>query len=162
MDSSPLAFRDPRVRWAAVFLIMPFFLQMLGFGQTALGGGLCGALFGQRELPLSLQGAGFWYALIFMLLLGVQLVYGGFLLLGRLLELPPSSEQPAYWTGVGLVGLILVLFVLTRTVGLPYPSELGLAFGDPARADPLSLILVGLTAAGGLLLWGLSRVKPSH
>lgn len=160
MDSPPLAFRDPRARWAAGLLIAPFFLQMLGFGQTALGGGLCGALLGQRETPLSLQGAGFWYALIFMLLLGVQLVYGGLLLLARLLELPQSSERGFYLFGVGLAGVVGVLFLLTRTVGLPYPSELGLVFGDPARADPLSLILVGLTLAGGVLLWRLAGGKP--
>lgn len=149
------SFRDPRVSWAAALLMAPFFLQMLGFGQTFLGGGLCGALLGQRDIPLSLQGAGFWYALLFMLLLGIQLMYGGFLLLGRLLEMPKSSEHPIYIVGIWLIGLIFVLFLLTRTTGLPYPSEQGLALGDVAKADPLSLILMGLTLAGGLILWGL-------
>lgn len=135
---------------------------MLGFGQGFLGAGLCGALLSGRDTPLSLQGADFWYALSFMMLLGIQLMYGGFLLLGRFLEMPKSSERPTYRAGVWLVGLIAVTFILTRTVGLPYPSEQGLVYGDPARADPLSLILMGLTVAGGAMVWGLYRRKPSE
>jgi len=96
------------------------------------------------------------------MLLGIQLMYGGFLLLGRFLEMPKSSERPTYRAGVWLVGLIAVTFILTRTVGLPYPSEQGLVYGDPARADPLSLILMGLTVAGGAMVWGLYRRKPSE
>ncbi|RDI94474.1 hypothetical protein DV704_11885 [Meiothermus sp. QL-1] len=156
MNGNTSAFAHPYVRWAAALLMAPFFLQMLGFGQTFLGGGLCGELFGD-ETPLGLQGAGFWYAVVFMLLLGLQLMYGGFLLLARLLELPPSMERGVYGTGVGLVGFLTLLFLLTRTTGLPYPSPQGLAIGETAPADPLSLILVGCSVAGAALLLGLLR-----
>ncbi|WP_245958994.1 hypothetical protein [Meiothermus luteus] len=138
----------------------PFFLQMLGFGQTPLGGGLCGELFG-NDTPLGLQGAGFWYAVLFMLLLGLQLMYGGFLLLARLLELPKSMEPGLYATGVGLAGLLTLLFLLTRTTGLPYPSPQGLAIGETAPLDPLSLILVGSSLGGGLLLLDLFKRRAA-
>ncbi|GIW31185.1 MAG: hypothetical protein KatS3mg071_1359 [Meiothermus sp.] len=134
----------------------PFFLQLLGFGNTFLGGGLCGELFG-NETPLGLQGAGFWYALLFMMLLGLQLMYGGFLLLARLLEMPAGMERGAYQGGIWLAGLIILLFILTRSTGLPYPSPQGLALGDTAPVDLLSLLLVGCSGVGGLLLWRLLK-----
>ncbi len=156
MNGVSLAFSSPQVRWAAALLIAPFFLQLLGLGDTLLGGGLCGELFG-NETPLGLQGAGFWYALLFMMLLGFQLMYGGFLLLARLLEMPASMERATYLGGIWLVGLIALLFVLTRTTGLPYPSPQGLALGDAAPVDLLSLILVGCAWVGAFLLWRLLK-----
>jgi len=146
------AFSSPLVRWAATLQIAPFFLQLLGFGDTFLGGGLCGELFG-NETPLGLQSAGFWYAVLFMLLLGFQLMYGIFLLLTRLLEMPASMERGTYLVGIWLVSLITLLFILTRTTGLPYPSPQGLALGETDPVDPLSLILIGCTWVGGLFLW---------
>ncbi len=156
MDGRAVAFSNPQVRWAGALLMAPFFLQLLGLGNSALGGGLCGELFG-NETPLGLQGAGFWYAVLFMMLLGFQLMYGGFLLLARLLEIPASMERGAYTGGLWLVGLMTLLFVLTRTTGLPYPSPQGLALGDTAPVDLLSLMLMGSTWAAGLLLWRLLK-----
>jgi amino acid permease len=148
------AFSSPKVRWAAALLMAPFFLQLLGMGDTFLGGGLCGELFG-NEIPFGLQGAGFWYAVMFMMLLGFQLMYGAFLLLTRLLEMPDSMERGTYLSGIWLVGIITLLFILTRTTGLPTPSPQGLALGETAPVDPLSLILIGCSWAGALLLWRL-------
>lgn len=156
MDDRTAAFAHPLVRWAGALLVAPFFLQLLGLGNTLLGGGLCGELFG-NDTPLGLQGAGFWYAVLFMMLLGFQLMYGGFLLLARLLEMPAGMERGAYQGGIWLVGLITLLFVLTRTTGLPYPSPQGLALGDTAPVDLLSLILMGCSWAAGFLLWRLLR-----
>ncbi len=154
MKTESTAFSAPEARWAAALLMAPFFLQLLGTGNTFLGGGLCGELFG-NETPLGLQGAGFWYAVMFMMLLGFQLIYGGFLLLTRLLEMPASMERGTYRFGVGLVGLITLLFILTRITGLPYPSPQGLAMGDTAPLDPLSLMLVGCSWIAAFLLWRL-------
>ncbi|GIW29189.1 MAG: hypothetical protein KatS3mg070_2552 [Meiothermus sp.] len=156
MDGRAVAFSHPLVRWAGALFVAPFFLQLLGLGNTLLGGGLCGELFG-NDTPLGLQGAGFWYAVLFMMLLGFQLMYGGFLLLARLLEMPASMERGTYKGGIWLVGLITLLFVLTRTTGLPYPSPQGLALGDTAPVDLLSLMLMGCSWVAGFLLWQLLR-----
>lgn len=139
----------PRLRLAAFLLILPFFLQLLGFGKTPLGGGLCGALFAGRDLPLGLQPPGFWYALLFMVLLALLLGYGLSLLLLPLLEVPPS---PAWLRlGRGMVGVLLLLFLLTRTTGLPVPGPQGLVL-ERAPLDPLGLLLAGLALAGGVFL----------
>ncbi|TBH17595.1 hypothetical protein [Thermus thermamylovorans] len=137
------------MRLAAFFLALPFFLQLLGFGETPLGGGLCGDMFAGRDLPLDQQPAGFWYGVLFMFLLAAQLGYGLSLLLLPLLEvrLGPGWLR----VGRGLVGTLLLLFLLTRTTGLPTPGPVGWRL-EPAPLDPLSLLLVGLSLLGGLLL----------
>ncbi|WP_408646657.1 hypothetical protein [Thermus sediminis] len=136
-------------RLAALLLILPFFLQLLGLGETPLGGGLCGELFRQRDPALALISPGFWYGLLFMVLLALQLGYGLALLLLPLLEVRLGPGWPR--AGRYLVGVLLLLFLLTRTTGLPAPGEGGLVL-ERAPLDPLSLLLVGLSLAGGLLL----------
>lgn len=137
------------MRLAAVLLLLPFFLQLLGFGNTPLGGGLCGELFLVQNPALALKTPGFWYGALFMGLLALQLGYGLSLLLLPLLEVPVG---PA-WLRLGryLVGLLFSLFLLSRTLGLPTPGPTGWVL-EPASVDPLSLLLVGLSLAGGVLL----------
>lgn len=93
-----------RLRLAAFLLILPFFLQLLGFGKTPLGGGLCGELFLVQNPALAFQTPGFWYALLFMVLLALELGYGLSLLLLPLLEVPVGPG----WRRLGryLVGVM--------------------------------------------------------
>lgn len=149
--------RGMEVRWAAFLLALPFFLQLLGFGNTPLGGGLCGELFRGRETPLAFQGAGFWYALAFMMLLLGQLGYAGLLVLAGFLELPSLWLRSVYRIGAYYAAGMTLLFIVTRTTGLPVPAPQGWVLGDVARIDFLGLLGVGLTLAGGILLWGISR-----
>lgn len=137
------------MRLAAILFILPFFLQLLGFGKTPLGGGLCGELFLAQNPALAFQTPGFWYGVLFMGLLALQLGYGLGLLLLPLLEVPIGRA----WLRLGqyLVGLLFGLFLLTRTTGLPTPGPGGWVL-EPAPADPLSFLLVGLSLAGGFLL----------
>ncbi|TFU16316.1 hypothetical protein [Thermus tengchongensis] len=137
------------MRLAALFLVLPFFLQLLGLGDTPLGGGLCGEVFRVRDPALALQTPGFWYGLLFMLLLALQLGYGLSLLLLPLLEVRLGPG----WLRVGryLVGVMGGLFLLTRITGLPAPGPGGWVL-ERAPVDPLSLLLVGLSLAGGFLL----------
>jgi hypothetical protein len=137
------------LRLAAFLLILPFFLQILGFGETPLGGGLCGEVFRLKDPALALQSPGFWYGLLFMVLLALELGFGLALLLLPLLEVPLGPG----WLKAGryLVGALVLLFLLTRTTGLPVPGEGGLVL-ERAPLDPLSLLLVALSLAGGLLL----------
>jgi hypothetical protein len=136
-------------------LIAPFFLQMLGFGNTPLGAGLCGDLLG-KDQTLGLQNPLFWYAAGFMILLGFQLAYGGFLLLAGLLEVSDGSAPGLFGLAWGLATLIGLLFVFTRLTGVPAPSGAGWVL-ERAPLDFLSLILVGLSLAGGLLLRQLGK-----
>ncbi|GIW32638.1 hypothetical protein Mlute_01777 [Meiothermus luteus] len=151
----------PAPQWALALLALPFFLQLLGFGG-ALGGGLCGALFRGRDLPLDQQPAGFWYALLFMGLLSFQLLYAvftGLLLLLDAADRPGAGAPPArsYRGGAWLALLLVIAFLLTRTVGLPVPSAQGVIWGEAAGANPLGLVMVGMTLAGGLWLWRIGR-----
>ena len=152
-------FSDLRVRLAAALLMAPFFLQMLGFGASIFGAGLCGDLFG-RNNPLGFQSPLFWYAMGFMVLLGFQLAYGALLLLAGLIELPPSSARGLFGFGFGLGVFTFVMFVITRTTGFPAPTAQGWAF-EQANLDALSVLLVGLGLAGGWMLWNL-RAKLSR
>lgn len=154
------AFRDPGLRWAALLLALPFFLQLGGLGG-GLGGGLCGELFANKDTPLVQQSSGFWYGLLFMFWLAFQLAYGGLLLLASLIEMPGEYEPALYGFGSWLIGLLGLLFVLTRSTGLPHPSAVGFVWGDPAPADVLSLVLVGLSVVGGVLLVLLKRKQPA-
>lgn len=82
-------------------------------------------------------------------LLALELGYGLSLLLLPLLEVPIGPG----WRRLGqyLVGLLFLLFLLTRTLGLPTPGPGGWVV-EPAGVDLLSLLLVGLSLAGGVLL----------
>lgn len=137
------------MRLAALLLILPFFLQLLGFGETPLGAGLCGEVFRGRELPLTLQPPGFWLGLLFMILLTLQLGLGGLFLLLPLLEVRPSPSFLRLGRGVAFT--LVLLFLLSRTLGLPLPSPQGLAF-TAFPVDPLSLLIVASSALGGVLL----------
>jgi hypothetical protein len=156
--SEPQPFSNPLARLAAALLMAPFFLQLLGFGANIFGAGLCGDLFG-RNNPLGFQSPLFWYAMGFMVLLGLQLCYGAVLLLAGLIELPPSSAKGLFGFGLGLSLFTFVMFVLTRTTGLPAPTAQGWVF-EQANLDPLSILLIGLTLAGGWLLWNLRAKLP--
>ncbi len=114
-----------------------------------MGGGLCGEVFRLKDPALALKTPGFWYGLLFMVLLALELGFGLSLLLLPLLEVRPGKG----WIRAGryLVGTLLLLFLLTRTTGLPAPGPGGWTL-EPAPLDPLSLLLVGLSLTGGLLL----------
>jgi len=148
--------------------MLPFFGQLLGFGNGVLGGGLCGDLFTDRNTPLNLQSSAFWYALLFMGLLATLLLYAAFLgMLGLLRDdegevLNRGLERGVLGLGLGLTGTLMVLFVLSRSTGLPTPSPQGMVWGEAATADPLALVLVGLVAASTLTLAQIRRsFRPS-
>jgi hypothetical protein len=145
----------PLARLGMGLLMAPFFLQLLGLGKTPLGGGLCGDLLGQDQ-SLALQNPLFWYAAVFMILLGFQLAYGAFLLLAGLIQIPPESAPRIFGLAWGLAALMGILFILTRFIGVPAPSGAGWVL-ERAPLDGLSLVLVGLSLVGGLLLRQVAR-----
>ena len=71
-------------------------------------------------------------------------------------EDPPFA--PLVWRlGVGLSSALLLLFLLTRTLPLPFPTFQGLALLAPAPLDPLSLLMA---APEPFLLGLLWRARP--
>lgn len=148
---------NPLARLGMALLMAPFFLQMLGFADTPLGRGLCGELLG-KDQTLALQNPLFWYAAGFMILLGIQLAYGIFLLLAGLIQVPDESAPGLFGFAWWLTLLMGLMFAFTRLSGAPAPSGAGWVL-ERAPVDALSLMLVGLSLAGGLLLRGLVRVK---
>lgn len=136
------------MRHAALFLILPFFLQLLGLGDTPLGGGLCGEVFRVQDPAFALKTPGFWYGLLFMVLLALELGYGLSLLLLPLLEVRPGKG----WVRAGryLVGTLFSSSSSPAPPASPRRAPGAGPWNPPPR--PLSLLLVGLSLAGGLLL----------
>ncbi len=143
-------------------LLLPFFGQLLGFGNGILGGGLCGELFTDRNIPLNLQGSGFWYSLLFMGLLATLLLYGAFVgVLGLLRDeegevLNRRLERGVLALGVALGSILVALFIFSRTTGLPTPSPQGMIWGEPSTFNPLAVVLA-LMVGGATLLLGQMR-----
>ncbi|CAM3818824.1 hypothetical protein [Deinococcus frigens] len=111
MTSRLYSFTDSRIPWVAG-------LSML---TAALHGGVTGAHFTEW----------FLYGLFFLVATATQFVWGGFLLL-RSFEMKAAQsdpfprvgnsrmEVPYYWAGV--IGNLLIagMYVVTRTVGIPF------------------------------------------
>lgn len=133
-------------RWIIGLSLLPFLLQLLGWAKTPLGGGLCGG-FGASD-PFSAQAL---YAQFFLFGMALQAAFAFFLILIELGLM--AEESPAVWrVGLWLNGAILTLFVLTRSVGLPFPTPLGWLRGDAAPLDGVSVLM----AACSLALMGLN------
>lgn len=116
-----------------------------------MGGKLYGELFLAKNPALAFQAQGFWYGLLFMGLLALQLSYGLSLLLLPLLEV---SIGPG-WRSLGRypVGVLFGLFLLTRTLGLPTPGPGGMGGGAGGCRHPF-LAFGGDFPGGEVLLEG--------
>ena len=146
----------------AALEVLPFFLQFLGLGLSeTLGEGLCGSALGVSEaeaVRYGLVSEYYFYGQAFLVLLALKATYALGLVLLRFMypgEDPPFA--PLVWRlGVGLSSALL-LFLLTRTLPLPFPTFQGLALLAPAPLDPLSLLMA---APEPFLLGLLWRARP--
>lgn len=143
---------EPRLLIGLMFV--PFALQLLGWSGTPLGGGPCGAI-STNQLLLE-QPQVFFYAQL--MLVGICLLMTtGFLLLmlsfmqGGQLSLRQARLLVGFAGWVAL--LTALLYLLTRTTGLPAPSSIGWLAGAAEPVDGVG-ILVGLAllAQSGLAL----------
>jgi hypothetical protein len=141
--------RHPLLPYAALLETLPFFLQFLGLGLAdRLGQGLCGSVFGVGEKEAVMYGLVseyYLYGQVFLVLLALKVTYAlGLALLRFMYEKgePPGFEPLVWGLGAGLSWAFLLAFLLTRTLPLPFPSPLGLAWLSPAPLDPLSLLMV--------------------
>ena len=145
----------------AALEVLPFFLQFLGLGLSeTLGEGLCGSALGVSEaeaVRYGLVSEYYFYGQAFLVALKATYALG--LVLLRFMypgEAPPFA--PLVWRlGVGLSSALLLLFLLTRTLPLPFPTFQGLALLAPAPLDPLSLLMA---APEPFLLGLLWRARP--
>jgi hypothetical protein len=144
--------------WIIGLSLLPFLLQLLGWAKTPLGGGLCGA-FGSFD-PFSAQAL---YAQFFLFGIALQAGFAFFLILIELGLL--AQESPAvrrvYGVGLWLNGAILALFLLTRSVGLPFPTPLGWLRGDSTPLDGVSILMALCSLILMRLLWsGSPSTRP--
>lgn len=143
--------------------LAPFLLQFLGLGLSReLGQGLCGSALGVSEaeaVRYGLVSEYYFYGQLFLALLALKVTYALGLMVLRFMypdQDPPFA--PLVWrVGVGLSLVFLLLFLLTRTLPLPFATPVGLAFLSPAPLDPLSLLMV---LPEPFLLWLFWRYRP--
>ncbi|WP_174720028.1 MULTISPECIES: hypothetical protein [unclassified Meiothermus] len=144
--------------WIIGLSFLPFLLQLLGWAKTPLGGGLCGAL-GPLD-PFSAQAL---YAQLFFLGMALQIAFAFFLILidlGLMAERNPAVPR-VYRSGVWLNSGILALFLLTRSLGLPFLTPLGWLQGDTAPLDGVSALMAACSFVLVGLLWpGSSSTRP--
>ncbi|GGN00557.1 hypothetical protein GCM10007092_13190 [Thermus composti] len=147
----------------AVLEVLPFFLQFLGLGLSeTLGEGLCGSALGVSEaeaVRYGLVSEYYFYGQAFLVLLALKAAYALGLVLLRFMypeKAPPFA--PLVWRlGMGLSSALLLLFLLTRTLPLPFLTPLGPAWLSPAPLDPLSLLMAAPEPVLLGLLW---RARP--
>ncbi len=139
----------PRLPWVAGLEVLPFFLQFLGLGSSeTLGEGLCGSalLVSEAEaVRYGLVSEYFFYGRFFLLLLSLKITYAlGLMIFWFMYQggNPPRFEALVWRIGMGLSGILLLAFLLTRTLPLPFSTPLGPALLAPAPLDPLTLLMV--------------------
>lgn len=134
--------------WMVGLSVLPFALQFLGLGLgDKLGQGLCGSALGVSEAEAVMYGLVneyYLYGQLFLVLLALKVTYA--LALWVLRYMYPDRDPPfaplVWRLGVGLSGAFLLLFLVTRTLPLPFITPLGPALLSPAPLDPLSVIMV--------------------
>lgn len=154
---------SPALHWIAGLNVLPFFLQFLGLGLgEALGQGLCGSALGVSEaeaVKYGLVSEYYFYGQLFLVLLALKVTYTLVLMAVRFMY--PQKDPPFAGTvwrvGLGLSLTLLGLFLLTRTLSLPFSTPLGPALLSPAPLDPLSVLMV---LPEPLLLYLYLRYRP--
>ncbi|MFN3390246.1 MAG: hypothetical protein ACK40N_00650 [Meiothermus ruber] len=153
--------RDPRLDALVVTMFTPFALQLLGWAGTPLGGGPCGAI-GLDQLLLE-QPQAFFYAQIMLWGIALLMATGFFILmLGFMSNGSVSSSQarPFVLLGLAISSATALIFLLTRTTGLPAPSSIGWLMGGPEPLDIIGvLVLAVLVVNSFLALQWLNKTK---
>ncbi|WP_243027375.1 hypothetical protein [Thermus albus] len=134
--------------WVVTLSLLPFLLQFLGLGLAdRLGQGLCGSALGVSEAEAVMYGLVseyYFYGQVFLILLALKATYALVLWVLRLMY--PDRDPPfaplAWRVGIGLSGVFILLFLVTRTLPLPFFTPLGPALLSPAPLDPLSVMMV--------------------
>jgi len=95
--------------------------------------------------------------------MALQAAFAFFLILidlGLLDEESPAVRR-ANRVGLWLNGAILVLFILTRSVGLPFFTPLGWVWGNTTPLDGVSILMAACSLVLIVLLWsGSPSARP--
>jgi len=159
-----LYFRDQTLGALVGLMFAPFGLQLLGWAGTPLGGGPCG-VFGQGRLMLE-QPQAFFYAQVMLWGISLLLAVGFFMLMLSFMHsgsVPSSQARPFVQVGQAIGGITALVYLLTRTTGLPTPSPIGWLLSNPEPFDTIGvLVLLVLLTHNLLALCWLSKANVSQ
>lgn len=144
-----LGIQDRRLGVLVGLMFAPFALQLLGWAGTPLGGGPCGAI-GVDQLMLE-QPQAFFYAQIMLWGIALLMATGFFVLMLGFMHggrIPRSQARPFVLLAVALGVFTALVYVLTRTLGLPAPSPIGWLMSGAEPTDPIGILIL-------LVLWGI-------
>lgn len=158
-----LGIRDRQLGLLVGLMFAPFALQLLGWAGTPLGGGPCGAI-GLEQLMLE-QPQAFFYAQVMLWGISLLMATGFFvLMLGFMYNgtIQKSQARPFLLIALVVGSLTALIYVLTRTVGLPAPSPVGwlMAGAEPTDAIGILIFLVLLVQIS-LTLRFLAQTEPA-
>lgn len=143
-----LGIQDRRLGWITALMFVPFFLQLLGWAGTPLGGGPCGGLT-SAQLLLE-QPQAFFYAQIMLWGICLLMANGFFLIMLSFMnngKIPLAQSRPFLIIAALLSSLVGLIYTLTRLTGLPTPSPLGWLMNPAEGADVLGVVVVAILAA---------------
>lgn len=158
-----LGIRDRQLGLLVGLMFAPFALQLLGWAGTPLGEGPCGAI-GLDQLMLE-QPQAFFYAQVMLWGISLLMATGFFvLMLGFMYNgtIQKSQARPFLLIALVVGSLTALIYVLTRTVGLPAPSPVGwlMAGAEPTDAIGILIFLVLLVQIS-LTLRFLAQTEPA-
>jgi len=137
------AIHDRRLGVLVGLMFAPFALQLVGWAGTPLGGGPCGSI-GIDRLMLE-QPQAFFYAHIMLWGISLLTATGFFILMLGFMyngQIPRSQARLFVLLALGLEGFTTLIYILTRTLGLPAPSPVGWLLGDPEPTDAIGVLIL--------------------
>ncbi|MDX2005683.1 MAG: hypothetical protein SFU83_10435 [Meiothermus sp.] len=155
-----LGIRDRQLTWLVGAMFAPFALQLLGWAQTPLGGGPCGAIVVSKYLLEQPQA--FFYSQILLWGIALLMAVGFFLVMLAFMgdgRVRFEQAKPFVLTAAGIALMLELIYLGTRLVGLPAPSPVGWVVGATEPLDVVG-VLFALIVAGLLTLC--ARWLASH
>jgi len=156
--------RDRKLGVVVALMFAPFALQLLGWAGTPLGGGPCGAI-GLEQLMLE-QPQAFFYAQIMLWGIALLMATGFFILMLSFMNngsIPKAQARPFVLAGQAIGGITALIYLLTRTTGLPAPSPIGWLISGREPIDVIgALVLVVLFAHSFLALNWQQKASPGQ
>lgn len=155
--------RDRELGVLVALMFAPFSLQLLGWTGTPLGGGPCGAIGPDRWLLEQPQA--FFYAQIMLWGIVLLMATGFFILMLGFIhngKVPKAQASPFVWVGQIIGSLTALIYLLTRTTGLPTPSPLGWLLSGAEPIDALGAIILLVLVAHSVRALNWQKRNHTH